>query len=54
MYYFLDSKYKQYHIFVFLWLTTFSLIFSRSIHVAAQKVLKLPEKIQETEEIFKR
>ena len=53
MYHFLGFKYKQYHkIFVFLWLTTFSLIFSRSIHVAAQKVLKLPEKIQETEEIF--
>ena len=32
---FLDSTCKRYHIFVFVWLTAFSMIISRSIHVAA-------------------
>ena len=34
LYYFLDSTYEWYWVFVFVWLTSLSIIFSRSIHVA--------------------
>ena len=37
MYYLLDSIYKRYHIY--LWLTSLSMIISRSIHVAANEIL---------------
>ena len=37
--FFLDSTCKRYHIFVFLWLTSLSMIISRSIHVAANGLI---------------
>ena len=42
LYYFLDSTYKRYHVtFVFLWLTSLSVIFSRPTHVVANDIISL-------------
>ena len=41
MYHILDSTYKWYHIFALVWLTSISMIISRSIHVAANHIFIL-------------
>ena len=39
-FYFSDSTYKRYHmIFVFVWLTSLSMLISRSIHIAANGII---------------
>ena len=42
MFIFVDSTYKWYHtLFVFFWLISLSIIFSRSIHVATNSIIPL-------------